>query len=119
MEATLVWRSWSAPPLSDLRAWRLDDGTVLETPNPDAKPPSRAVAPVEPRGWDHDHCAFCWAKFIAPDRLAAHRESHDRHQLHVAGYTPETEESGRRTWICPTCFEDFRERFRWTVIGGS
>lgn len=59
---------------------------------------------VPPRpGWDHDHCEFCWAKFMAggvPETLAA-------------GYaTPD-----RSHWVCPTCCADFRARFGWTVIG--
>lgn len=49
--------------------------------------------------WDHDHCTFCWAKFMeAPDAL---RE----------GYTTAEGEH----WICLRCFKDFRDRFGWTV----
>lgn len=49
--------------------------------------------------WDHDHCAFCWAKFME-------------------GSYPETLQRGWTTadeyhWVCPPCFEDFRERFQW------
>ena len=50
---------------------------------------------------DHDHCEFCFAKFMragTPDAL------HD-------GYTTED----RYRWICPTCFDDFRDMFGWTV----
>lgn len=55
------------------------------------------------QSWDHDHCAFCWAKFMEedlPDVL------HD-------GYTT----ADQRHWICPQCFEDFRERFQWSLSG--
>lgn len=54
--------------------------------------------------WDHDHCEFCGMKFSlsAPDAL---RE----------GYASE----GDERWICPTCFEDFRDRFAWRVGGTS
>ena len=49
--------------------------------------------------WDHDHCAFCWAKFsAAPD---------DEHE----GYCTLDEYH----WICATCFEDFREMFAWRL----
>ena len=53
--------------------------------------------------WDHDHCEFCWAKFAGP-------EQHD--VLH-AGYTT----ADRHRWVCPQCFEDFRERFGWRAAG--
>ena len=56
------------------------------------------VYPENPK-WDHDHCAFCWAKFAA---------------------LPEAEHVGYCTldeyhWICATCFEDFREKFAWQL----
>jgi hypothetical protein len=54
-------------------------------------------------GWDHDHCAFCWAKFAeepGPDLLGA-------------GYAT----ADRSYWVCPQCFADFRERFGWVVVG--
>jgi hypothetical protein len=49
--------------------------------------------------WDHDHCEFCWQKF-----------SESPGDLHV-GYTTEDE----YRWICETCYQDFREQFRWTL----
>jgi hypothetical protein len=51
-------------------------------------------------GWDHDHCSFCWAKFSEslPD---AFRE----------GWTT----SDGYYWICDQCFQDFRDRFEWTL----
>ncbi len=51
--------------------------------------------------WDHDHCAFCWKKFMEVD----HPET-----LHE-GYTTENE----YYWVCKVCFEDFRDRFHWRV----
>jgi hypothetical protein len=52
--------------------------------------------------WDHDHCEFCWAKFMEGDAPDALHE----------GYT--TEDNKR--WICKGCFEDFKEMFKWRVI---
>jgi hypothetical protein len=53
-------------------------------------------------GWDHDHCEFCGAKFAidlsGPDILKV-------------GYATEDDYH----WICPTCYEDFRAEFKWTV----
>src|SRR5262245_28368448 len=51
--------------------------------------------------WDHDHCAFCWAKLMEEDHPEVHHE----------GYNTEDE----YRWVCLQCFEDFRERFRWSV----
>jgi hypothetical protein len=56
-------------------------------------------------GWDHDHCEFCSAKLMgvrAPDVLDE-------------GY----ETKGGYTWVCPPCFEDFREMFEWTVTSST
>ncbi len=50
--------------------------------------------------WDHDHCAFCGIKF----------------SLSIPGCLTEgyaTADDYR--WICPECFEDFREHFKWDV----
>ena len=52
-------------------------------------------------GNDHDHCEFCWAKFMMPEWPDT---------LH-SGYTT----ADHRRWICSTCFEDFRDMFQWTV----
>lgn len=79
--------------------WRLQgqerflQGAVLERLN---------YSPSRP-DWDHDHCAFCGAKFAAaaiPGALAD-------------GFTT----PNRAHWICATCFDDFRERFGWSLIG--
>ena len=46
--------------------------------------------------WDHDHCEFCFVKFMdtdAPDILRV-------------GFVTE----GQR-WVCAACFQDFRARF--------
>ena len=53
-------------------------------------------------GWDHDHCAFCWAKFMDGSGLGVEH----------AGYTTLDE----KHWVCRTCFADFRERFAWKVV---
>ena len=51
--------------------------------------------------WDHDHCEFCEARF----------ESNDLPGALTEGYA--TRDGDR--WICATCFQDFRERFGWSV----
>ena len=51
--------------------------------------------------WDHDHCEFCWAKFMVEDYPDVLHE----------GYT--TEDQYR--WICKKCFEDFKNMFEWKI----
>jgi hypothetical protein len=55
-------------------------------------------------GWDHDHCAFCSDEFAAEV---------DDHVDYSAGYVTADD---NYTWICPPCFDDFKERFGWTVV---
>ena len=48
---------------------------------------------------DHDHCEFCMAKFgKGNDELKE-------------GYS--TKDSS--IWICPQCYDDFKEQFNWAV----
>jgi hypothetical protein len=54
---------------------------------------------------DHDHCAFCWAKFMVANRPDLLHE----------GYA--TADSSH--WICDRCFDDFRERFHWQVAADT
>ena len=51
--------------------------------------------------WDHDHCDFCWAKFMDRDLPEVLHE----------GYV--TLDNDR--WICRKCYEDFREMFDWKI----
>jgi hypothetical protein len=52
--------------------------------------------------WDHDHCEFCMVKFMDVDEPDVLRE----------GYA--TADNYR--WICNECFNDFRDRFGWTLV---
>ena len=52
---------------------------------------------------DHEHCEFCWAKIV---------EEKKSDDLLFEAYVTK---DGRR-WVCPQCFSDFREMFRWTVL---
>ena len=49
---------------------------------------------------DHEHCEFCGAKF-------GPAEGH----LHT-GYCA----LDRHRWICPQCFQDFREMLQWKLV---
>ena len=50
---------------------------------------------------DHDHCEFCWAKLAAPRITGSIQD----------GYCTED----RYHWICPECFHDFKEQFKWSL----
>lgn len=51
--------------------------------------------------WDHEHCAFCWDRFSEYDG--------DLHEGYVTA-------DDKYTWICPECFEDFKEMFQWELV---
>ena len=53
--------------------------------------------------WEHDHCAFCWAKF--PDEA-------------TEGYatTAEHPQGADYHWVCERCFDDFADLFEWRVV---
>jgi hypothetical protein len=61
----------------------------------------RHYAPANPAN-DHDHCEFCYAKFMAvggePDALSEGYSTPDRYR-----------------WICKPCFDDFATQFAWRV----
>ena len=57
------------------------------------------------REWDHDHCAFCWAKFMVEDHPGV---------LHEGYATPDDYH-----WICDQCFSEFRDRFQWQLISDA
>ena len=67
--------------------------------------------------WEHDHCAFCWAKFMDPDFSPEHRRFVEEHpEVLTVGYTTVVDEARGDHWVCPTCFDDFAERFGWRVV---
>ena len=53
--------------------------------------------------WDHEHCAFCWAKFYLHEECLQE------------GYCTKPQNSREADWICPECYEDFKEMFGWKV----
>lgn len=67
---------------------------------------------------EHEHCAFCWAKFMDPKFSPEHRKFIEEHpDVLTEGWTTtaEHEDGAENHWICDRCFEDFRKRFSWTV----
>src|SRR5258705_2550182 len=69
--------------------------------------------------WEHDHCEFCWTKFLDPDYADWMREAlaSDSDGTTDAGYTNVRHEDvpAGRHWVCRRCFNDFRTEFEWTV----
>jgi hypothetical protein len=59
-----------------------------------------AEVPAPDEDWDHDHCAFCWDKFMqgCDDTL-------------TEGYVT----TDGQHWICKPCFEDFKQEFEFKV----
>ena len=53
--------------------------------------------------WDHDHCEFCWNKFM--------EDCLNLKDCSTSGYNTK---DGKR-WICKECFEDFKDLFEWDV----
>ena len=58
----------------------------------------RSYAPENPVN-DHDHCEFCFAKFMLGNE----------NQMQDEGYATD---DGYR-WICKTCYVDFKTLFDW------
>lgn len=118
MGAVLEHRPYAVPDQGALRAWRsLTRGLVIEGFHP-APPSSGVLAEVEdweeippPHMWDHAHCEFCWATFLAAASLAEQVEL-DVSPL-TEGYV--TVGSHGEHWICDKCFADFKDEFRWSV----
>jgi ribosomal protein S18 acetylase RimI-like enzyme len=52
--------------------------------------------------WDHDHCEFCWQKFMAEPWPKTQQEAY-------------VTTNGQERWICAACYADFREQFAWRL----
>lgn len=66
---------------------------------------------------DHDHCAFCGAKFVDPD-YAKHQGWNWDQDWNTEGYatTNDYVHGADYEWICVRCFADFNDRFNWNVV---
>jgi hypothetical protein len=52
--------------------------------------------------WDHDHCDFCGETFSLSNEPGALKQ----------GYATQDDYH----WVCPACFQDFKDLFEWQVI---
>lgn len=95
--------------------WRLTNQAQYLTGASLVRKPYRAYGET----WEHDHCAFCWAKFMNPGHSEAQRAfiAEDLEIL-TEGYatTAEHPNGADYYWICPDCFDDFAEAFGWRVV---
>ena len=64
----------------------------------------QSYAPASPEN-DHDHCEFCFAKFMQQDYPDT---------LHEGYSTPD-----RYRWVCEPCFDDFADLFQWKVVSAT
>ena len=67
--------------------------------------------------WEHDHCAFCWAKFVDHDYARAWGWVWEEDWL-TEGYatTSDYAHGADYEWICAGCFADFVDLFEWRVV---
>ncbi len=87
--------------------------------------------------WDHEHWVLCQTKFTEesyPDTIQeGFVYGYDRSKLMSplderrasappeapSGYDIAISAPTMEQWICPTCFEDFTERFVWTAVDAA
>jgi hypothetical protein len=67
--------------------------------------------------WDHDHCAFCSAKFVDDSTPQGRELLEVDESVRSSGVTTlaEHEHGSDYHWVCDDCFEDFRAEFRWVI----
>ncbi len=68
---------------------------------------------------EHEHCEFCWTKFMDPNFSDGHRAFIETNpDVLTRGYaSTESWSPGiHKYWVCPTCFEDFRQRLGLRLV---
>jgi hypothetical protein len=70
--------------------------------------------------WDHEHCEFCFKKFLDPGYAEWMQDALDEpsNEHAGAGYTnlAAGDTPSGRYWACRECFNDFRPEFDWEVV---
>ncbi len=66
----------------------------------------------------HDHCVFCWRKFLNRDDPEIGPEWFEDEYVEDAGYAALAHGQFRDYyhWVCRYCFPDFVSVFGWTVV---
>ncbi len=73
--------------------------------------PSNQAYRVHSEAWEHDHCEFCWAKFMDPTFSPASREQVAADpEILTEGYTTTAAHSNGADyhWICPALLRRLR-----------
>jgi hypothetical protein len=69
---------------------------------------------------EHEHCVFCWHKFLDPQYSEAHRLAleNEPDKQSPGGYTNlgQNDFEGGKVWICRRCFEGFAADLEWIVV---
>jgi hypothetical protein len=95
--------------------WRLTDQDTYLKGVSLVRKPYRAYSET----WEHDHCVFCFAKFMDPAYSDVHRTFIEEHpEVLTDGYatTADGPNGADYYWICPSCFDDFVEAFGWRIV---
>ena len=69
--------------------------------------------------WEHDHCEFCWSKFMDAEVSPEHRAYMASHpEVLGEGYatTAGHPDGADAHWVCSACFDDFSDRFGWHIV---
>lgn len=66
--------------------------------------------------WNHDHCLFCWAKFVPRSEEGKEWLSRDTHTIYFAGYATVEPSGSGFEWVCPSCFDDFAAELDFSVV---
>ena len=57
-------------------------------------------------GWDHDHCAFCWVKFMEASAVTPDDALQEGYCTDDGYY-----------WVCKACADDFKAQFGFQLRG--
>lgn len=70
--------------------------------------------------WEHDHCSFCFAKFMEPSASETTLGDPDK-DIRTEGYTTtaEFERGAGYEWVCLDCYSDFSEEFGWVEVAST
>ena len=66
--------------------------------------------------WDHDHCVFCWAKFVPRTELGKGWLEQDHHTIYSEGYATVEPSGSGFEWVCRPCFDDFSDELKFLVV---
>jgi hypothetical protein len=68
---------------------------------------------------EHEHCEFCWTKFMDPGFSPKHRRFSEAHpEVLTEGYatTAAHPDGADSHWVCEACFSDFAARLGWHLV---